>query len=224
MKENGARRWRTVLVEEQTLVRELLAHVIRAWNDRFDLVDEAASAAEALRVCADLAPDLVVLDLALQETDGIELARQLRRRLAKTGILALCESSQPIALNRIREVGVHGLIEKDQPIEILEEAMTEVAEGRRYVTAALSRAQAELADDPDGFTKVLSGREQDVLRLVSQGRTSRDIARRLDLSPRTVETFRYRLQRKLGVRNTAGLIQYAFRHGLVLPPRAGGAA
>ncbi|MBL9127396.1 MAG: response regulator transcription factor [Verrucomicrobiales bacterium] len=221
MKENGARRWRTVVIEEQTLVRELLVRTIRAWNDRFDLVDEAASAPEALEVCTELAPDLVVLDLALHETDGIELARQLRRRLLGTGILALCESREPVALNRIREVGVQGLIEKDQPIEILEEAMTEVAEGRRYVTAALARAQSELVDDPDGFTRVLSGREQDVLRLVSQGQTSRDIARRLALSPRTVETFRYRLQRKLGVRNTAGLIEYAFRHGLVLPPRHG---
>lgn len=212
----GVRRWRTILIEEQTLLRQLLAQAIRCWGDRFDLVAEVESGSDGLESCLSLHPDLVVLDLSLHDTDGIELARRLRRQLGHAHILALSDSREPVVLNRIHEVGVQGIIEMDQPIEILEEAMSEVASGRRYVTAALTRTRNGLLGDPCAFPKFLSGREQDVLRLVAQGLTSKGIARQLDLSPRTVETFRYRLMRKLGVRNSVGLIDFAFRNGLVL--------
>lgn len=211
--------FRTVLIEGQTLLRQLLALAIRSWSDRFLLVGEAADGTEAWVACCETSPHLVVIDVQLNSTDAIEFARRLRRHLPEVRILALSNSREPVLLNRIHEIGIHGCIEKDQSIEVFEEAMSEVASGRRYVTAALAQTQQRLRSDPTAFSKVLSGREQDVLRLVAQGRTSRDIADRLALSPRSVETFRYRLMRKLEVRNAAGLIDYAFRHGLVLPPK-----
>lgn len=218
MNGTGAKRWRTVVIEDQTLLRELLAYAIRSWSDRFELVAEADTGSQGLECCLRLHPELVVLDLNLHDTDAVELARRLHRSGRHCRILALSNSREPVLLNRIREVGVPGIIEMDQPIEILEEAMAEVASGRRYVPAALSQTQQGLRDDPDAFPRFLSGREQDVLRLVAQGHTSKTIARQLDLSPRSVETFRYRLMRKLGVRNTAGLMDFAFRKGLVLTP------
>lgn len=204
---------RTVLVVGQTLLRQLLANVVAA-DRRFALLAEAGDAREAAYACQRSHPDLVVVDIDLPQADGIDLARRLVRRV-HTRVLALSQQRDPVCLNRLHEIRVHGFVEKDQPLEIALEAMLEVGSGRTYFTAALCHTRDRLRADPDAFTKILTGREQDILRHVIEGRTSRDIAHRLNLSPRSVETFRYRLMRKLEIGTLAGLIEFAFRRGLI---------
>lgn len=205
---------RTVLIESQTLLRQLLARVLRD-DPRFDLVAETADGHETEATCLRLRPDLVVLDVDLPHADGIELARRLVRRLRRSRVLALSHRRDPVCLNRLHEIRVHGFVEKDQTLDLVLEAMAEVGFGKTYFTATLCHTRDRLRADPRAFPKILTGREQDILRHVIEGRTSRDIARRLDLSPRTIETFRYRLMRKLEVGNLAGLIEFAFRNGLI---------
>lgn len=218
MKTTPATRWRVQLIEEQALLRQLLAHAIASFGERFELVAASESGTEGRDACLRLRPDLVVLDLELARADAIELARSLVRLQPDTRLLALSDASDPVLLNRLDELGVPGFVDKDQPLEILEEAMSEVAGGRSYRTARWTAHQRQLRADPQAFPKFLTGREQDILRLVIRGWTSRAIAGRLDLSPRSVETFRFRLMRKLGVRNVAELMDLAFRTGL-LPSR-----
>lgn len=206
---------RTLLIVSPTLLRELLGQAVQAWIESFELIGEAEGSADGLALCQKLSPDLVLLDAQLEDGDSVELARLLLRRLPSVRILALLAEADPVRANRLQEVGIQGLIEMDQSVEILQEALLEVAAGRRYFTAAAVRDQCRLRDDPRAFSKFLTGREQDVLRHVLEGRTSKDIAHRLHLSPRSIETFRYRLMRKLQVRNVAGLLEFAVRHGMV---------
>jgi DNA-binding NarL/FixJ family response regulator len=126
-----------------------------------------------------------------------------------------------LTLHRLREIGVHGFVEMNQSLEILEEAIFEVASGGTYFTALWSRIQEQLRSDPFAFTKFLSTREQEILRLVATGRTSKAIAAQLGLSLRSVETYRYRMMRKLGIQSLAGLIEFGLRLQLVAPPSPG---
>jgi DNA-binding NarL/FixJ family response regulator len=157
----------------------------------------------------------VVIVAGLHDGDPVELLRGLPAHLDGPRVLALVRLSDTVTINRLLEIGVQGLVETSQPIEILRDALLELAAGGTYRTAPISRLLTRLRADPDAFPKFLTGREQDLLRHVLAGGTNRTIAERLQLSPRSVETFRYRLMRKLGVRNLAGLIQYALRQGLL---------
>lgn len=204
-----------MVLEGQTLVRELLAKAISG-DGRFDLVGDAGDGESGRESVRELRPDLAVIDLQMAGIDALEFVRWLRKEQPRVRVLALSTPPPPLLLNRIREMGVNGLVEKDQPLEVFLEAMGEVGAGRRYFAAEHCRTYERLRMDPQSFPKILTGREQDILRYVVEGWTSRDIAERLELSPRSVETFRYRLMRKLGVRNLAALIEFAFRTGMAI--------
>jgi DNA-binding NarL/FixJ family response regulator len=208
--------WRTVIIEDQTLLRNVLAKAIRL-DDRFELLAEVEDGLEAKETCLRLRPHLVVTDIHLPRMDGIELASFLIGHLPGIRVLALSHLKDPFTLNRIAEAGVHGYVAKDQSLEILEEAMIEVASGRTYFTAALCQNQEKLRSDPKAFAKILSAREHEILCYVARGMTSRAIAERLNLSSRSVETYRYRIMKKLEMDNLAELIDYAFRNGFVRP-------
>jgi DNA-binding NarL/FixJ family response regulator len=214
--------WRIVLIEDQTLFRNTLAKAIRLDDQfsQFQLLGEAADGLEAKDLCLRLTPDLIVTEIDLPRLDGIELARLLFKHLPRLRVLVLSRLKDPFTLNRLCEAGIHGYLAKEEPLEFLAEAMSEVASGRTYFTAAVRQTQARLRSDPHAFPKILSCREQAILCSVAAGLTSRSIAGRLNLSPRSVETYRYRMMRKLAIANAAGLIDYAFRNGFSKPENA----
>lgn len=216
---NGKGKWRTVVAEQETLSRTLLSRVIRL-DERFEVVRELEDGLEAREACLEQKPDLVVTGIHLPKLDGIDLARVLARELPQTRILLLSERDDSLTLSRVAEIQVHGYITRDEPWEILEEAMIEVASGRTYFSAAYVRTQQILRRDSNGFAKILSRREREILSWVASGRTSRMIARHLNLSHRSIETYRYRIMRKLEIENLAGLIDYAFRNGFVQSPES----
>ncbi len=212
-----------VVVDKDTLQRTLLSRVIQL-DERFEVISELEDGVEAREACLRLRPDLVVTGIQLPEFDGIDLARILARELPQTRILLLAERDDPLTLSRVSEIQVHGYVTRDEPWEVLEEAMIEIASGRTYFTAAYCRTQEILKMDSNGFAKILSEREREILCWVASGRTSRMIARRLNLSHRSVETYRYRIMRKLEIENLAGLIDYAFRNGLAQSAGSAGPA
>jgi DNA-binding NarL/FixJ family response regulator len=203
--------WKTVLLDGETLLRELLAHRL-SLDRRFELAGQAEDGPAGQALCLRTMPDLVVMDVELPGTDGIGLARFLARHLPATRVLALTRSDEGIPLSCLRGLGVRGFVEKTQSLEVLEEALVEVASGGTYLTARLRQALENSGSCP--LPPGLSTREQEVLQSVVRGLTSQAIARRLGLSPRSVETYRYRLRKKLNVGSLAGLVEYAFRHGL----------
>jgi len=209
--------WRIVLIEDQALFRNVLAKAI-ALHPPFELVGDSATGEAGKALCLELHPDLLVTDIDLPDADGIDLAEQLLRELPGIRTLALSNLKDPFTLNRVQEAGLHGYVEKDQPLDILEEAMETVAAGETYFTAIIAENSRSLAGDPDAFSKILSKREQEIVCLVAQGLTSSAIAERVDLSKRSVETYRYRIMKKLEIENVAALVDYAYQHGFVRRP------
>ncbi len=204
---------RTVLIEDQELLRNVLVKTLEM-NPHFEVLGDCADGKSGQTLCLEARPDLVVTDVDMPEMDGITMAQRLLKALPAVRILALTNLKDPFTINRLREVGVHGYVEKDQPLDILEEAMRRVASGGHYYTAIVQEVSSQLAQDPVAFSKILSRREQDVVRLVVQGLTSKEIAKTLKLHPRSVETHRYRIMKKLELKNVVDLVAYAERHGL----------
>jgi DNA-binding NarL/FixJ family response regulator len=180
-------------------------------DSRFQLVAEIDDVAVAREICAAACPDLLIADVLSPRGDGLSFLQHVARRLPQIRLLVLSHSADPLTLQRLNDIGIHGFVEKGQSLEILEEAMVEVASGREYFTATWSRTHASLREDPASFSKFLSAREQDVLRLVAAGATNKSIAAQLGLRLRSVETYRYRMMRKLGIKTMAGLIEFGLR-------------
>lgn len=206
---------RVFLVADAGLWRDALAQVLHGLAPDLVLAGCGAAPPESLAQGLPLAPDLIVLDAAMSAGDPVQFLRKQPAFGRRPMVLALVRLEDPVTLNRLAEMQVPGLVEASQPFEIVREALDDLVRGRAYRTAAVTRILERLRADPSAFPKFLTGREQDLLRHVLQGRTNRSIAEQMQLSPRSVETFRYRLMRKVGARNVAGLIQYALRHGLV---------
>lgn len=213
MNESNRSVTRTVLVEDQELLRNVLVKTLEI-SSEFVLLGDCANGAEGKRLCLEQCPDLLVTDIDMPELDGITLAQELLKEQPKLRILALTNLKDPYTINRLREIGIHGYVEKDQSLEILEQAMRTVAAGEYYFTAIVRQVSSDLAQDPEAFSKILSRREQEVVRLVADGLTSKEIAKALKLHPRSVETHRYRIMKKLELKNVVDLVAYAEKHGL----------
>jgi DNA-binding NarL/FixJ family response regulator len=119
--------------------------------------------------------------------------------------------------SQIHEIGFQGYVEKEQPIETLQEAMLTVAEGGLYYTKLVRDNRYKIASDPNALHKILSPREQEILYWVGEGLTSQSISDTLNLSPRTVENHRYRIMKKLNIESTSELIKLVLKHRIQLP-------
>ncbi|HEY9249126.1 MAG TPA: response regulator transcription factor [Rariglobus sp.] len=206
-------RCRTLVVEDQTLFRSFLTRLLRA-DPRFELVGETGDGLAARDLVRELRPRLLVLDLHIPGIDGLELAARVAAESPDTRVLALTSRRDAYALSRVMALDLAGYVEKEQPVEVLEEALQTISAGGNYFTPTVRAMRRRLAAEPDSFNKILGDREVDVLRRVAAGRPSKRIAEELGLSIRTVESHRYRLMRKLELSSVAELVEYAIRHGL----------
>lgn len=199
---------RIMLVDDHALVRSAVRQALAAPD--IEVVGEAASAEQALELAPQLAPDILLLDIDLPGMDGVRLLRELVPRVPETRIVMLTVSSSRRTLIDAMRNGAAGYLTKDLDPAALQRAVRGVPRG----DLAMSRAMAahvvkELAQgshaagDPDDELAVLSSREEEVLALIAEGLTDREIAERLVISPRTVETHVGNVLRKLGVRNRA---------------------
>ena len=203
---------RILLVDDHALVRSAVRQALAA--DDLDVVGEAASAEEALLLAPELRPDLILLDVDLPGTDGIRLVRELAPRLPDTRIVMLTVSTARRDLLEAVEAGAAGYLTKDLSPDALQRAVRGLRRGdlpmsrsmAAQVVEHLASSRAAPARSSDGGWD-LSGREEQVLRLLADGLTDREIGERLIISPRTVETHVGNLLRKLGVRNRAHAAQ-----------------
>lgn len=208
-----------LVIEDQTMVRELLALACKQARPKAG-VAAAGTCATALALCRETPPDLVLLDLVLPDGDGLDLVPELFALAPQTKIIALSSHIDEFTLHRALSSRVHGILDKnEQPVRILREAMEAVLAGRQYLSSAVQRLRASLRADPAAFDKILSAREQDVLRLVGQGLPNEDVAARLKISPSTAKNHRLNLMAKLDLHSTPQLIRYAIEKGFT---RVGG--
>jgi DNA-binding NarL/FixJ family response regulator len=211
---------RIMLVDDHAIVREGVRHVLTA-TPGLEVVAEAGDGDTALVLAQECVPDVVVLDLSLPGLSGLEVTRQLRVLLPAVRILILSVHDHAEYVVGAVRAGAQGYLRKDSSPTELREALRAVASGESYFSPPVARqlsaaVRGEAAgDDTAGRLARLTPREREVLRGVAGGETSREMAARLGLSPRTVEAYRDSLARKLDIRTVAGLTRFAVEAGLV---------
>lgn len=218
---------RVLVVDDHDIVRDALASLLGDVSD-FQVVGVASSIRDALPLLDSARPDIVLADLSLGDGSAVELVRALRRGRLKGRVIVITGFSDEFAAAEALTAGATGYVLKSQPTVELLEAIRTVADGRKYVAPALERRLALRSIAGDGSSSSngavglerLSPREVEVFRLVVAGSSSKDVARRLCISVKTVETHRTNMNRKLAVRTTADLVRFAAAHGIAVAPRA----
>lgn len=210
-----------LLADDHALVRQGL-RVLLEEEPEFTVVGEAGSGLEAIRRCSDLKPDILVLDIMLEDVSGIEVARQVKENCPRTAIVVLSMYGDKKHVLEALQAGAKAYVVKKSVSSELVQAVREALVGRRYlgpsladvvVDAYLEKAESGPADPYD----LLSNREREVVHLAAHGYTNAEIAERLCISRRTVETHRANAMRKLDLDNHTELLRYALQRG-ILPP------
>ena len=205
---------RILLVDDHAVLRSGLRLLLEREED-LDPVGEAASAEEALRALPRLAPDVVVMDIEMPGIGGLEGVAKIRERFPEVHMLVLSMHDQARDVRRAFDAGAHGYLPKAAADEDLVRAIRAVAAGERYVHPSLGAALAS-PKDAGGPIDELTAREREVLRLLALGHTNQEIAERLVVSVRTVESHRAHVMTKLRVSTRAGLVREALRAGLLV--------
>jgi DNA-binding NarL/FixJ family response regulator len=200
-------------------VRKGLCILLEAEGE-FAVIGEEADGLKVVELVERLRPDVLLLDVQMPGLNGLEITRQIVQRTLKTRVIILSMHANETYVREALRYGAHGYVLKDaNPSEMLE-SVREVSAGRRYLSRALSeraidayaeKAQAAPADAYD----MLTTREREVLQLAAESSSTSEIAARLGISPRTVETHRQNLMRKLGLQSQTDLIRYALRRGIL---------
>jgi two-component system response regulator NreC len=212
---------RVLVVEDHAIVREGFCLLLDAQPD-LEVVGQAADGRQAVELVAELAPDVVVMDLALPDVDGIEATRRIKDLAPGTQVVALTMHVEDEFFFPALEAGASGYVVKGATSEDLLQAIRAAAKGETYLQSAVAgklvadyvrRVQA--GEEATGI-QTLSPREREVLTLIAQGYSNRQIAEQLVISLSTVQTHCSRIMRKLELDNRAGLIAYGIRHGLII--------
>lgn len=212
---------RVILVDDHTLIRQGLSHILH--SHEIDVAGEAGTGAEALSVIQATQPDVAIIDVALPDASGVEVAREARRLSPRTRILMLSIHTEAEFVRRALEAGASGYLLKDAIEEDLVRGVHEVAAGESFFSPRIASMLAAGYRDPSARQPdPLTPRERQVLHGIARGKTTKELANELHLAPSTVETHRRRIMRKLDVHNAASLTLYAIRSGVLpvaAPPR-----
>jgi DNA-binding NarL/FixJ family response regulator len=209
---------RVLIADDHAMIREGLAALL-AGDARIEVAGAAADGREALRLARELRPDVVVMDLAMPELNGVEALRELHRGQPATRVLILSMFSTLEHVQQALNAGASGYLLKESAGGELRQAIEQVHSGRRYLSRQLeARAGALLARGAQPTPlESLSRRERQILQLVVEGKSSSEIGEKLHLSVKTVETYRSRLMQKLGVDGVPALVKFALAHGITPP-------
>jgi len=203
---------RLLLADDHAIFRQGLRRLLHAWPEA-KVVGEAADGREAWELIQTLHPDVAILDIEMPQMRGIEIMQHVKKENLSTRIVLLTMHDEPALAYEAERFGVHGYVLKDNTFEELLEAIKKVAAGHRYMSPKVSDNLRAFRLESSGIT--LSQREREVLKLIASGQSSKGIARTLDISPKTVETYRNRLMSKLNLHSVAELVRYAIRAGLL---------
>ncbi len=206
---------RIVLADDHDVVRESLRALLE--REGFEVVGEAADGAEAVALCERLRPDIAVLDRAMGVMNGDVAAQAIRKVSPKTQALLLTMYPDWAYVVQAMRAGIRGYVLKSRSAHELIEAIREVHQGHIYLSPCVSEAVVEALGPSAAEEDPLTAREREIVKLVAEGSTAREIAHRLNLSVKTVESHRARIAEKLGVHDTAAVVRYAIRKGLVQP-------
>lgn len=208
-----------IFCDDHELVRFGMRALLRSALE-YRVVAEAADGISALALIEQHKPDVLILDISLPALSGLDVARETRRVSPRTRILIISMHTAEVYIAQAFRNGASGYVRKDAPSSQFLDALREVASGRRYLDSTLSDAVIEsFLDGPKEAVldpqQTLSMRERQILHLTAEGLSAQTIADRLCISPRTVESHRANIMRKLGLKTHTDLVLFAVRHGIV---------
>jgi two-component system, NarL family, response regulator NreC len=211
---------RILIADDHGIVRKGLRLQLEQ-NDDFEVIAEATDGREAVRLAEELTPDVVIMDIAMPNLNGIEATTQLVKKNPQVGVIILSMYSDETYLMRTLAAGAKGYLLKDSADVDLHRAVQVVAEGKPFFSPAIADTLLEdymrqlqqrgLQDSYD----LLTEREKEILQLLAEGKSNKDVAGILNLSTNTVETHRTRIMQKLDLHSTAEIVLYAVRKGII---------
>ncbi len=215
---------RIVIAEDHNLVRQGIGALINAITD-FAIVGEAANGRDAVKLIRSLQPDVVLMDITMPELNGLDATALICREHPNIKVIIISMHATEAYVVEALRAGATGYLLKDAESGELERAIRTVSRGERYLTAAVSqnmivrflRSDHQTAADRGTGTEALTTRQREVLQLIAEGRSTREIAERLNLSVKTIESHRSQLMQRLEIFDVAGLTRYALRIGLIDP-------
>jgi DNA-binding NarL/FixJ family response regulator len=207
---------RVLLADDHAIVRNGIKHILI--QEGFVVVGEASNGREAVQMTKGLLPDVAILDFSMPLLNGIDAARQIREVAPRTKTLLLTMYKDESYVLRALRAGINGYVVKTQAAPDLVEAIRSILHGGLYLSPVISESvvkaaliQNERELDP------LTPREREVLQLIAEGKSNKQISRELEMSVKTVDSHRRNLMVKLDIHETAGLVRYAIRTGLITP-------
>jgi DNA-binding NarL/FixJ family response regulator len=208
---------RVVIVEDQTAVRQMLAHVLDA-EAGYEVIGESGDGHDAVRLIRETLPDLLILDAKLPGMNGHEILIAIQDLLPKLRVLVFSGYENPVLIRDMLSHGAHGFIEKTANLSEVRQGIEAVSEGGTYFGPAAAHSIRHLVTDPSGppvSKDLLTLREREVLKLIAESHSTKQIAARLGLSAKTVDNHRTNLMRKLDLHDVASLTRFAIQIDLI---------
>ena len=209
---------RILLVDDHKILREGIRSLVKEYDD-MEVVGEASDGKEAIRMTQELSPHIVILDISMPDMNGIDAARRIHKEAPNTKIIALSMHYDKQFISEMFKAGASGYLIKDTAFDELEHAVRVVMDGKTYINPQVASLVVEslvsqmTPSGPSSFS-MLTEREREVLQLIAEGKSTRQIASELSVSAKTVESHRRQVMGKLNIRNVAELTKYAIREGL----------
>ncbi len=201
-----------LLVDDHSLVRRGFRRILED-EEGMKVVGEASNGVEAIRSAYELKPKVIVMDLSMPELDGVQATKEIVKHLPGTEVLVLSMHSDDNYVRNALDAGAKGYLLKSAIDVDLVGAIRSVSEGKRYIGSGLKYVAHQQEDELNRLT----GREKQVLQLIAQGKSNKEIASLLELSVNTVSVHRANLMEKMNIHRTAELVLFAIRKGLVAP-------
>ncbi len=199
----------------------MIAQIIRM-EPGFEVVAECGEGHNACDLCLDLKPDLVILDVMLPGLNGTEVLRRFSRQLPETRVLAFSGYQDPVLLRNLLENGAHGFVGKSAPLSELRKGIHVVAEGGSYFGPEVAEIlRAAMTSPPSGSSVPaanLTAREREILQLIAESNSTKEIAKILKISIKTAENHRTNLMKKVDLHDVASLTRYAIEQGIIETP------
>jgi DNA-binding NarL/FixJ family response regulator len=216
---------KVILVDDHELVRTGIRSLMQNISG-IEVIAEANNGRDAVRLIDELMPDLVLLDIAMPELNGLEVVSRIAKDNTNTKVIILSMHKNEEYVVQALKAGASGYLLKDSSANELEIAVSAVIRGETYLSPAISKhvvdnylrritdRSAEQDRGPDIF-KQLTSRQREILQLIAEGNSTKDIANKLNVSIKTVETHRMQLMDRIGIHDVAGLVRYAIRMGII---------
>jgi DNA-binding NarL/FixJ family response regulator len=205
-----------LLVDDHKLIRESWSFILNS-DPRFLVIGETSNGDEAVEIAKNIRPNIVLMDVNMTPVNGFDATKQIRKYSPGSKVIGISMHTMPAYARRMLQMGAMGYVTKNSSKDEMIAAIVEVNNGKKYVCEEVKNilAQQELEDE-DGLPdmNVLSRRELEIVKLIKEGMSSKEIALRLDISLKTVEVHRYNILKKLNLKNTASLVNFINAQGL----------